>query len=97
MQQTTRFTGIMAMLGLVLLLARCSGASVETKQAEADGAYAASILACVDDAGTLAESHACRARVDLVWGVKRPVTLPPHMFVQPPELLDGGPRDGGAK
>lgn len=97
MQQTTRFTSIMMMLGSVLLLARCAGASPEAKQAEADGAYAAGILACVDDAGTLAESHACRARVDLVWGVKRPVTVPPHMLIQPPELLDGGPRDGGAQ
>lgn len=38
-------------------------------QAAAEGAYGASLLKCVDDAKTLAESKACRARVDAEWGV----------------------------
>ena len=79
----------------------CAGQSTEVKQSEANDAYAAQVLACVDDAGTLAESHACRARVDLEWGVKRPLTVPPSSLVQSPYLLDGGARDasleGGAK
>lgn len=86
-------SGIIALVVAINLA--CSAPSLAVQHAEADAAYAASLLACVDDAGTLAESHACRARVDLAWGVKRPVTVPPAMFVQPPMLLDGGPRDAG--
>lgn len=38
-------------------------------QAAAEGAYGAALLACVEAATTLAESKACRARVDVQWGV----------------------------
>lgn len=38
-------------------------------QAAAEGAYGAALLKCVDEANTLAESKACRARVDAEWGV----------------------------
>jgi len=37
--------------------------------ASADAAYTAQQLACVDSATTLAESKACRAKVDLKWGI----------------------------
>ena len=65
----------------------CGGQSVEAKQAEADSAYAVALLACTDDAGTLAESKACRARVDTQWGVRKSApTIPPAMLAKP----DGG-------
>lgn len=35
----------------------------------AEAAYGAALLKCVDDAKTLADSKACRARVDAEWGV----------------------------
>lgn len=85
-------------VGACLLLAACGAPSTETKQAEAEGAYGAALMACVDDAGTLAASKACRARVDLAWGVHRPgTTMPPSMFIQPPTFIDGGARDAGAE
>lgn len=69
------------------IFAACSGQSVEAKQAEADSAYAVALLACTDDAGTLAESKACRARVDAQWGVRKSApTIPPAMLAKP----DGG-------
>ena len=39
------------------------------QQAAAEGAYGAALLRCVDEATTLAESKACRARVDEAWGI----------------------------
>ncbi|MBX3202324.1 MAG: hypothetical protein KF894_29620 [Labilithrix sp.] len=39
------------------------------QQAAAEAAYGAALLRCVDEAGTLAESKACRARVDAEWGI----------------------------
>jgi hypothetical protein len=38
-------------------------------QAAAEGAYSAALLRCVDEAKTLAESRACRAKVNAEWGV----------------------------
>lgn len=38
-------------------------------QAAAEGAYGAALLRCVDDAKTLAESKACRARVNAQWQI----------------------------
>lgn len=39
------------------------------RPASAEATYGAALLKCVDDAKTLAESKACRARVDAAWGV----------------------------
>ena len=39
--------------------------------AQAEAAYTAEQLRCVDLATTLAESKACRAKVDERWGVRR--------------------------
>jgi hypothetical protein len=38
--------------------------------AQAEAAYTAELLRCVDQARTLAESRACRAEVNRRWGVK---------------------------
>jgi hypothetical protein len=35
----------------------------------AESAYTGALLRCVDDARTLAESRACRQRVDAEWGI----------------------------
>jgi hypothetical protein len=35
----------------------------------AESAYTAALVRCVDDAKTLAESRACRQRVDAQWGI----------------------------
>jgi hypothetical protein len=47
----------------------CKPSPTTSAQAAAEGAYGAALLKCVDDAKTLAESKACRARVDAEWGV----------------------------
>ncbi|MCW5834507.1 MAG: hypothetical protein KIS78_19050 [Labilithrix sp.] len=44
------------------------------QQAAAEGAYGAALLRCVDEAETLAESKACRARVDEQWGITQTAT-----------------------
>ena len=38
--------------------------------AQAEAAYTAELLRCVDRAETLAQSRACRAEVDRRWGVR---------------------------
>ena len=38
--------------------------------AQAEAAYTAELLRCVDRAATLAASRACRAEVDRRWGVR---------------------------
>ena len=51
-------------------LCGCRAEQAQTAaQAAAEGAYTAALLRCVDDARTLAESRACRARVNAEWGV----------------------------
>lgn len=47
----------------------------ESKEAGAEATYGAALLRCVDDARTLAESKACRAKVNESWGVKETVTV----------------------
>lgn len=47
----------------------CQPVPLTHAQAAAEGAYGAALLKCVDDARTLAESKACRARVDSEWHV----------------------------
>lgn len=48
----------------------CSTPPTKTqKEVAAEGAYGAELARCVDAAKTLAESKACRARVDAEWGV----------------------------
>lgn len=51
-------------------MAGCSQAKPPTvQQAAAEGAYTAELVACVEEAKTLAESKACRAEVNKRWGV----------------------------
>lgn len=53
-------------LSLVLATTRCHPQT----SAQAEAAYTAEQLACVDAAKTRAESRACRARVDQKWKVR---------------------------
>lgn len=46
----------------------------QTASTAAEAAYGAALLKCVDDAKTLAESKACRARVDAEWNVTQTAT-----------------------
>lgn len=59
---------IITPITMVLVLAGCS-ASPQEKAAAADATYTADHLACVDEAKTLAESKACRAKVRAAWHV----------------------------
>jgi hypothetical protein len=61
MQVVTAVLSVGAVVASLLLLSGC-GASLDTK-------YRARIGLCVDEAQTLAESKACRARVDSEFGV----------------------------
>lgn len=56
---------IAGVLFVARVVAGCSGPAA----AGAEAAYGASLLRCVDEAKTLAESKACRAAVDARWGV----------------------------
>lgn len=56
---------VLAFVGAILLLCRCAAPA----KTAAESAYGASLLRCVDEAKTLAESKACRAAVDARWGV----------------------------
>jgi hypothetical protein len=49
---------------LVALVLPCCRPAVE-----AEAAYTAQLLACVADATTLKQSHACRAEIDRRWGI----------------------------
>jgi hypothetical protein len=53
----------------VVLVACASSPAPSAAQVAAEGAYGAALLKCVDDATTLAESKACRAKVNEAWGV----------------------------
>ena len=59
---------IITPITMILVLAGCS-ASPQEKAAAADATYTADHLACVDEAKTLAESKACRAKVRAAWHV----------------------------
>ncbi len=52
---------------LLLAVAGCASATPQEKAAAADAAFAAEQLACVQQATTLAESKACRAKVRAAW------------------------------
>lgn len=54
---------------LVLLVGCAKPVPLSQQQAAAEGVYGAALLKCVDDAKTLAESKACRARVNSEWGI----------------------------
>lgn len=56
---------IAGVLCMTRAVAGCHGPAA----AGAEAAYGASLLRCVDEAKSLAESKACRARVDAEWGV----------------------------
>lgn len=60
--------GAYMMIGV--LAAACLGPHGPTKeQMAAEATYGSMLLSCVEEAKTLAESKACRARVDAAWGV----------------------------
>lgn len=60
---------VLLFVGAVLLVCRVLAGCTAPAKAAAETAYGASLLRCVDQAATLAESKACRARVDAAWGV----------------------------
>jgi hypothetical protein len=72
---SVRETFVAAVLLLVLfgIVAKCAGCSPAAKptpaQVAAEASYGAALLACVEQATTLAESKACRAKVDAAWNV----------------------------
>jgi len=76
---------VLGLLSLVLFLfalgmviggsSGCKPAQAPTAaQVAAEGAYGAALLRCVDEAKTLAESKACRARVDAAWEITQTAT-----------------------
>jgi hypothetical protein len=62
---------IVLMVASTFILLYESGCVVPKTPAQAEAAYTAEQLRCVDVATTLAESKACRKQVDEKWGVKR--------------------------
>ncbi len=62
------FVALGFVLGPCAALVACTPPA-SAQQAAAEGAYGAALLRCVDEAETLAESKACRARVDEAWGI----------------------------
>lgn len=50
-------------------LAGCATPPATAARVAAEGAYGAALLDCVEKSSTLAESKACRARVDAAWGI----------------------------
>jgi hypothetical protein len=59
-----------AALALMALVAACAAAATpEQKAVAADATFLGDMLKCVDDATTLAESKACRAKVRQTWHV----------------------------
>mgnify|MGYP000951578727 CR=1 FL=1 len=59
----------LALFAGVRVFIACQQPPQTAAQAAAEGAYGAALLKCVDDSNTLAESKACRARVDAQFGV----------------------------
>lgn len=47
----------------------CDRSGPTSAQVAAEASYGAALLKCVDESKTLAESKACRAKVDAAWGV----------------------------
>ncbi len=70
MKDTTSTLGLALTLFLGgIILGHCVGCHGAMSPSEAEAAYTAQLLKCVDDARTLAESKACRQRVDAQWGI----------------------------
>lgn len=59
----------MAALAMALTASCAAAASPEQKATAADSTFTADMIKCVDDASTLAESKACRAKVRQTWHV----------------------------
>lgn len=59
------------LFGMGAILADCAEPPKQptVQQAAAEGAYTADLVACVEQANTLAESKACRAETNRRWGV----------------------------
>ncbi len=57
------------LIGAVLCAACHSTPPPDAKQLAAEGAYTGELVACVEQAKTLAESKACRAEVNKRWGI----------------------------
>lgn len=56
----------LALFAVLFLVGHCVGCA-----ASAEATYTAEHLRCVDKSATLAESRACRAGVDMRWGIVR--------------------------
>ena len=57
-------------LASLVFIVGCSDCAGKAVPVATETAYTAELLRCVDKATTLAESKACRAHVDEVFGVK---------------------------
>ncbi len=62
------FPVAIALFGAAHLYAACAK-PIAAQQVAAEAAYQGALLRCVDDARTLSESKACRAKVDAEWGI----------------------------
>ena len=61
---------ILALYALGFIVGHLTGCKPSQLGATAaESAYTGELLRCVDNANTLAESRACRADVDLRWGI----------------------------
>lgn len=58
---------------IIASLFACGGAPSAPYQRAAEAAYGAALLRCVDEAATLAESKACRERVNAEWQISETV------------------------
>lgn len=60
------------LFALAFVCARCKPSQLGASAAES--AYTGQLLRCVDQATSLAESRACRQRVDKEWGITEVAT-----------------------
>lgn len=78
MKSTTETLAVLLFLIFVLFFLghiQCGCAWLgRSSPAAAEAAYGAALLRCVDEAKTLAESKACRARVDAEWRITQTAT-----------------------
>lgn len=65
----------LALFALGFIVAHCDGCALFQEPAHAaEAAYTGALLRCVDEAKSLAESKACRKRVDDEWKITQTAT-----------------------
>jgi len=65
---------LLSLVGWLTILSYSCAACREAAEPTAEVAYGAALLRCVDKATTLAESKACRAKVDEEWHITQTAT-----------------------